>query len=316
MCFYCQFLSVIMYDTIQIFCKDMVCSPEYLTNYKETADPETGELNFTGNLNNLYVKKGKKGTSISNSLSKFYFNDNLEKLTRQDVKFALEKISDLLKMQVENGIISRLDFGSNFILKEPVYNYYSCLGNLARFKKFQYENEALLYKTSSKSIEFYDKTTEIVTKKGIIPEQYIGKNILRIESHLTNRINKMLNVKELKAEDIYKAGIYKKCAKIWNDMYFKIQRINSIKFNAGKIKMINPSTLKNQMALITLKAVGEAEFISMIEANKNSIDERNFYRLKKFIKELSNEPNFTEPNECIKELDKLVSMEYEYNISN
>lgn len=135
-----------MYDTIGMFLGNNYLNEGLFINSKESYNKETGEITITGTLENLRIKKNGNNVSIIGSLPKFYFGDNIQTLSRKDTQYAIEKISDLLKLPIDESKIFRLDIGNNFIMSLPLQNYYTCLGELSRFKKSEIANkQTLLY---------------------------------------------------------------------------------------------------------------------------------------------------------------------------
>lgn len=297
-----------MYDSVGMYLESGYLREGLLTNPKEIYNKETGEITVTGNLENLRIKgKGDKVT-VFGSLPKFYFGNNIQQLTRKDTKIAIEKVSDGLQITLDESKIFRLDIGANFILNFPLQNYYSCLGNLSRFKKSEIANkQTLLYTTSTKALEFYDKPREMKRTRQSIPDIFINRNVLRYEIHLTKRITESLKLPEVRAKNLYEEKFYIKGINFWKNFYFSIQRVNRLKFNQETLTMVNARKLLYQLAAMQVKAIGESELLSMIETNKNQIKYREQYqRMKKLVRDLSNKPELTEPNESIKELDSKV----------
>jgi len=301
-----------MYDSIGLFQQGYSIKEGLLTNLRESYDQKTGEVILRGSLANLQIKNIGENVSVLGSLPKFYFGDNLQQLTRKDTELALEKLSDSLQLPVKESKVFRLDIGANFLLNEPLQNYYSCLGALARFKKSQMaNNQTLIYSTTAKALELYDKQREMKRKKETLPEIFSGKNVLRYELQLRKRVSNSLKVAEVKASDLYQEAFYIKGIDFWKDIYFKIGRINKMTINNKAIKKLNVKTTQKLLSLIGLKLYGEEEFttliLSMIESDKNLISNRQeVYRIKESIRALANEPELTKPNESIKELDEKV----------
>ena len=96
---------------------------------------------------------------------------------------------------MEESAIFRLDIGSNFLLDLPLQNYYTCLGELSRFKKSEIANkQSLLYTTTTKTLQFYDKLKEAKRTKQTIPEVFNQKNVLRYELQLKKKIPDTLKI--------------------------------------------------------------------------------------------------------------------------
>ncbi len=297
-----------MYDTIGMFLGNNYLNEGLFINSKESYNKETGEITITGTLENLRIKKNGNNVSIIGSLPKFYFGDNIQTLSRKDTQYAIEKISDLLKLPIDESKIFRLDIGNNFIMSLPLQNYYTCLGELSRFKKSEIANkQTLLYSTTSKSLQFYDKVNESKRTKQDIPEVFKQKNVLRYELQLKKKIPGSLKLAEVRAKHLYQENFYIKGINFWKDFYFLIQRVNRLKFTKESLTMVNARHLLYQLAAMQVKAIGEDQLLSMIEANKNQVKHRNqVSRMRELVKSLSNEPEITEPNEAIKELDSKV----------
>jgi len=303
-----------MYDTLGMFLENSNLRDGLLSNPIESYNQSTGVIILKGNCENLRVNKNCDKVSVIGSLPKFLLGSNLQQLTRKDTELAIEKASDLLQLQLKQSKIYRLDIGANFTLNEPLSNYYTCLGNLSTFKKSLRANrQSLLYTTTQKALEFYDKSREMKRSKQNIPDLYNDKNILRYELHLTRKINNSLKIPKLRAHNLYEESVYIKGINFWKDHYFSIQRVTRLKFNPEAIIMINAKALKNQLALIGLQKIGEEHLLEMIEASKSQIKHRNqISRMKDVVKELSKEPELTEPNESIKELDSKVLRTVKY----
>jgi len=285
-----------MYDTLGMFLDNSFLKEGLLSNPTESYNQSTGEIILRGNCENLRVKRNGDKVSVIGSLPKFFLGSNLQQLTRKDTELAIEKASDLLQLPLGQSKILRLDIGANFTLKEPLSNYYTCLGHLSRFKKSLIANkQSLLYITTQKALEFYDKSREMKRSKQSIPDLYNDKNILRYELHLTKKIDNSLKILELRANSLIEESVYIKGIDFWKDHYFSIQRVNRLKFNPEAIIMINAKTLKDQLALIGLHKIGEDHLLEMIEASKSQVKNRNqITRMKDVVKDLLNEPELTE----------------------
>ena len=89
--------------------------------------PQNQVLDISGHLQNLRVSISDSGVGVKGSLAKFYLNDNLQQLTRQDSQRAIELLSDTLQVPVSRAIVSRLDVAHNIMLDHPISSF--CLFN-------------------------------------------------------------------------------------------------------------------------------------------------------------------------------------------
>jgi hypothetical protein len=300
-----------MYDTtgfhlINKYSQDCL---KYLDQGKDEIDRQTGLIWSKGKIENMYVKVNGEHISTSGSLPKFYLGNNLEQLTRKDTERAIEKLSDILHLPLNESRVFKLHIGSNFIVTEPLLNYYSCLGHLNRFQRSEIANKkSILYTTSDKALEFYDKKKEAKKSKTEIPEPLRTQNILRYELKLSKHIPGLLKTDELKAKDLFDETVYMKSIELWQSYYFAIQKITKLKFKGEIIEMIGVKELQSHLALIGLKTIGENELFQMLESYKKKINKHDYSRIRKKINDLANLSELTEPNEAIQELDKKVKM--------
>ena len=298
-----------MYDTVGLFLinKHSYNCLSLLSNQTETAINTTGELISRGSLKNLRVKIKDENLSVQGSLSKFYFNDSLKQLTRKDTQLAVEKLSDELHLPIDESKVFRFDIGATFIMSEPVASYYSCLGNLQRFKRSEFSNkQSLLYKTTNKSLLFYDKEKELKRRKFNLPGTFFNRYMLRYEIQFTKKIPHGFKVQEIKASDLFSESLYIKAIDSWKNFYYGIQKIKRLKFNPEGLNMLEVKTLEKQLTLIGLKTIGEGEVLQMLEDCRGKISRMKLSRLKRKIKDLVEQPELTEKNESINELDSKI----------
>lgn len=296
-----------MIDTIGLNITGYRLNEGCLNNIKDFIDRETGEIILRANLGNLRIKQSADNISIFGSLPKFYFGNNINQLTRKDIERAIEKLSDYMKIPIQESNVFRIDVGANFLMKYPVKSYYQELGNLSRFKKSDFSNnQTLLYSTSSISIEFYDKLKETKRKREAIDEIFIGKNLLRYEAQFKKVISvkKRLKLSELKAKHLFNEKNYVEIIEYWKDLYFAIDRIS--KSNITKINSMKPKELKKTLAKIGLIQVGSDYLLAELEARKSELSKMDYSRAKRLIRELERESEPVKNESKIKELDEKV----------
>jgi len=297
-----------MYDTVVMFLENSYFPDDCINNAKEIIDKETGEKTLIGKLDNLRIKKNPNGSLVNGSLAKYYLGSNLFQLKRKDVKLAIEKISDSLKLPFQESKIYRLDWGANFILNKPLQFYYLCLGDKPRFIKNDLAKKGTLqYITDEEVLVFYNKLKEMKRSRQNIPETFIGKNVLRYEARIIKKVAMHMKLPEIKAKNLSEENFYRQGVNLWKDLYFSIHRDYPLKFDRESLPFLNSRKLLKAFAALIVKDVGVDKLLKLLDASKNSIKHREQYqRMKKLILELSNHPALTEPNEAIIELDKKI----------
>lgn len=169
-----------------------------LTQRRTSLINDSGNIIENGSLENLNVFLSQdKLLRISGSLAKFYYGSNLFPLSLSDTKRVIEKLSDLFHLDVAKGHLTRIDYGVNVLLNNPVEEYLNTFAESDGYTKNikgQYGSRTISYKISYRDIKFYDKIAEINDKKhqrnrdtGAI-KCWHGFNILRYEaSHIQPR---------------------------------------------------------------------------------------------------------------------------------
>jgi hypothetical protein len=301
-----------MYDTITFY--NELKSPvnnTHLTGNRIMTNEKTGEITHYANLYNLRVKTTGSHISISGSLPVYCYGSNIQSLSRKDTKESIESLSDDLSQDINNFHISRLDIAFNLILDNEVNNYLSCFGNLQHFKKQIYEEQSVLqtvlYSNPKRSFSFYDKKAERADKKVSLPLFLKNQNVLRYELQLNKQPGAILQVEELKGSMLSDECFYRQSSEMWKNEYLKIPKVRTNKFNQEVVPMLSCKNLENLLAAFAAGQIGINNLLTMLYQAKPNIDKREYYRLRNFINKLGNEPDLTEPNENIKELDHKIN---------
>lgn len=105
-----------MYDSLTMFITSN--QPEKvlkaLDSLREDTNRLTGEIVLRGRIQNLRVKIISNRVVIIGSLAKYYFGNNLETLTREDARCAIERLSDTMQLDVAQANVYSLEVASNF----------------------------------------------------------------------------------------------------------------------------------------------------------------------------------------------------------
>jgi hypothetical protein len=209
---------------------------EYLFINESRKTKEDG-FTITFNLSNfrITIKFNNKNEPINlrfnGSLPKFYFGNNLAQLDWDTTKEAIQMLSDNLDVDMNEAILTRIDFGINFIVPNSIHRYISCLVNYPRLEKIQFKDSVTFYsKTGPKSLIFYDKLKEIKNNDKnafyLIPEMYRNQNILRYEIRLVQLLKHELKSSHIQIKDLYNNTLQKKMKFIWLEGYEKTNKLS------------------------------------------------------------------------------------------
>jgi hypothetical protein len=303
-----------MYDTFKSWinraeASNLTASTLCLTDAKETVNRDTGEVWTCGNLDNLKITVSMASVSIKGSLAKFLLPDNTFTLNRHQVKEAIEKLSDTLKIDISEAKITRIDVSTNFIMQYEAQRYYSVLGLCTHFNRVQATNNTLYYHSKGKdqrrSMVFYNKAREVSDRSGIIPDVFKDENLLRYESRWNTRLPQQLKECEVTGRTLYDERFYKKIVTLWADNYFRIEKQRNINIDAmDKIKTVSDAT--DFICAVALQKLPPDEVQNILEDMKQQkvfSDSKYYTRLKKKLKDISGKTDVTEANSLVKELD-------------
>jgi hypothetical protein len=290
-----------MYDTIGFWFEDIDNKSSYLK--KDIVDRETGKINYSGKLDNftIYTKFGK--SYVRGSLSKFYLGNNVETLTQETTRLAIEKLSDLLGINPDLAWLSRIDISINLRMNLPIMYYTSCLGDMSRHKKWIIDNySTVMFKNDLREICFYDKTKELIDKKIYFPKLSKNDYILRYELRLRKRVNQQLNLPEIKLSSLYNEDFCHDLIQKLAEYYSSINKTKNIIVKDERM-FDSHKKLMNVLAAIGLQEIGGESFL-VNQLNQQEMYKMKRSRLEQTIKKLATNEDFTMQNEAISELDQ------------
>lgn len=218
-----------MYDSI----KGMIVTTEdiskHLTDVYEKVDRKTGEIRLTGRAGNISFQENDSGYSFIGSLTKEKLNHNFSAITNKQTTEIIEKISDNIHFNFNEGKLSRIDFGNCFSMTEKPEVYFDSLGYLnPYFDRTPFKKTSLYYGYSNKrrSLLFYDKTKDYLDNKQQIPKEYQNGNYLRYELKLKrlDSFKRRLKLNSLKVSNLQDPNIFNSLLDYWKNIYLEIQK--------------------------------------------------------------------------------------------
>lgn len=264
------------------------------------------QLFVSGDLGNLKVKISKNSLRVENSLCKWFLGDNLQTLTRESIALANEKLSDILKVNMQNADVTRLDIGHNYpTLYKPAV-YVNSLGDLPRFRKGVFANEGINFRTKNIELAFYDKLKEHKAKGNKVPADMASQNLLRYELRLMKNIRSTLKRQEFTVKDLSNIDTYNQLRQLYYDMYSKIEKLSEINFSSSESKGVKG--FKKMASAYVIDVFGQTELIQQINTDflMGRISEKDRRGMLKLIKETTKNQAFFVERECVHELNSLV----------
>ncbi len=173
---------------------------------------------------------------IEGSLCKYFLNDNLHTLTRQDAEQALNKLASDLRLPIHDFIVTRIDCAENIKTLSRVETYIDAFEGIDKWKDTNYTlkntTTGKLFEQSNKAFCLYNKILEYSFKqscknRGTIPINncYAGivtqefdfeqENWLRAELRLRKNVGKQLIGRPITLGEITSNEVYRKLVQKW-----------------------------------------------------------------------------------------------------
>lgn len=276
----------------------------------EEANSDKWGYRCKGSLGDYRVSAGQSGISLQGSLSKFYLPSNLFTLSRQTAEEALEKMSDLLHLDLfSTARVTRVDVSTILPTSRPPADYYRFMGNKPYFKRLQAHPDTLYYQTAQERLCFYDKAREARAKGAEIPPGLEGHHLLRYELRFMTRIGKQLNNgAPLYAGDIIAQDTYSNLVRMWGAEFESIKKLRDMN-TATDTLPTTPREAKEELFKRLLAEEGlEAidAFISDLKAKKAFGDPKYYSRLRADLNKTLQGRGKAEESELMKELEGMI----------
>lgn len=184
-----------------------------------------------GNIGNISVSIYKTGVSISGSLSRYYFGDNFNTLSFEQIALAFERLGAQLNIPIEKAKLQRLDIAENFVVDHPAFHYYQFLGDLPRYNRTEQSN-GIYYSQTNFQICVYDKANEKKDKRKAIPEEYRELNVFRYEYRFLKKVGTNLTKKPVYVADLLNPEFFKEILQVYLEKFVNINKQNEASNNA------------------------------------------------------------------------------------
>lgn len=290
------------YSSIKAFKQNCISN---LSNLKHNTT-KTYEY-YTGNLFNFFISCSETMLSITGSLTKFYFDNNIQVMTKDEIHNAIIKLEAVLGFSLDNFKITKLDIGVTFLMDYSVHSYLDSLTKIPRYKKIIYPGESITFKTvKTKALSFYDKIEESMSKQKskrvVMENDYKDMNLLRYElqiKQVTSVCGKTYG-RDLK-NDIF----LRKVLNLWQSEYQKIE-INKEILNFEEIETNKPKDFFDSLGFSKIDDIGKEKIDKLLlkKYKSGEIKQSSYFYMQNKIKDSKNQ--FTYTNKYIEELENKI----------
>lgn len=285
---------------------------------REGVNNATGTHWAAGNVGNLLVSLNDTGMNVSGSLATFFYGNNTQPLARRDIVPALQKLSDIMHVDMQKADIRRVDVSASFLVRNKVQAYLGILGGLNFFSRTNVTKNTLYYQRGEggkQALCFYDKAREQTDKhhgKDFPPPYKDVGNVLRYEARLLRQVPQQLEEATVTGEMLARADIFHKLGKFWGNSYFAIQKTYD-EADFGRIKTPNDARDFLLVQLLNKEGAGVLDkFLQEIKSRGVFHDRKYYTRFKQQIKSAVQKYSDRCGESLARELDNCVRTELAY----
>jgi hypothetical protein len=228
----------------------------------------TGIRTYGGGLRNLRIKINESRIKVEGSLATFHHGNNVESLTHETAKLAIEELSDCLSLPMKDAQLNRLDIAQNLALKYQAASYYPYFGERPRMQRLE-QGKGLYYRNTLGDRVFYDKTPDLPKIKSIVidaNELKLTRFEVRHPGH--KNICKQLNLPEVTLGKLCEPQVYRGLISNWGTEYDKIEKYQNIPLFDDDIYR-NPAKFCAQVTYRGIQSMGgQNAIMSLIKQAK------------------------------------------------
>ncbi len=202
---------------------------ERLENLKHEVDGDGVRHKMTGNIRNYGAVITADAIYLNGSLTKFFHGTNVLPLTIDEMREALNKLSDETGLPIYRGEVMRIDAAVNVFLSEKPKFYFR---NLMETPGYDLQKNISTVKYTKDTTEmaqsfvFYDKMMEMRKNDNATYNELRGNNIIRIEDRYLKRARTQLMKSKRKfiVAHLLTTGLQKRLLKNWLTHYEAIEK--------------------------------------------------------------------------------------------
>lgn len=282
-------------------------SPSDFSNLKITFPGQTWKGIIKGK--SIHLKQCIDRLVITANLPKILNGENINPLSRKQVKESCDFLESLLHIDLKTAIVRYVEVGTSIITKEPPGKYLSLFGDHSRLKRNHItqigKTETVLYFSEKGSYSFsgYDKMAEVLSKSKekqmSVPLVYQGQNVLRLELKIKKSaaIRKKFG-QDLYLHDLYDHDVYTKLKNLFHEWYLDIPKTGrEVFFNAEYL--LTCSDINNAQAMLHRQLLPDDNRILLL-AVKPQMTDYNFKRTKDLYRKDYDETGYKQSVQSIR----------------
>lgn len=258
-------------------------------------------------LNNICVKSHNGSISGCGSLAKYFADNNLYTINREETEAIVEALSSDMGVNITGARITQMEFGTNFYLSSPISEYLNLFGSAPYSKRRETavncsSLETLSYQSNSKKRYF----NHVLYDKGA--EMGIDDNILRYELRYMRDISRYLKIKGgITLKTLYDRDFYDYMLNRYWTFYESIKKMSNVTISTESIKTVGDGVETLVAMLLNETTPNRIEqYINQLKLLQVYDDPKYYTRLKVKLNSIANRKGATENKDLIAELDREI----------
>lgn len=277
-------------------------SPGLLTDMDRFKNFEDGHFRQKAKLKNLRLTRTRASLTITGSLATWVHGHNVHPLSPEEMKAALQVLSDIVEADLDDADVWSLEVGETLLLDEPASRYLQCLQDQPRYElDLLGSGSTVRFRQATKSLQFYNKGRKNWRN---LPEEFNDLNLLRVEFKFKNKLRKNLKGREVKGRDLYNNAFISMMVKRWYEEYRKIYKSRVARGFEVPISVNTPRDLTTILAAYAVADIGLDRMMSIMQEMRPRVLPKNNERMVKLIRDLSQHTDFTTTESLVDELDR------------
>jgi hypothetical protein len=300
----------------QILCEDKhICGKEL---YKEVIKMEAGIVQKDVRYSHFHDKEIVEGDDDGITIANLDFSEcqhgnsqpgllNLKK----NIKESVNTLSAELGLPIARARITGINFGYDFIMQNPVQNYFSFLESLDNANRL-ISPEKLQYEIGkAKELAFYEPSKSEKQKER--PEISRKAPVLRYEIQYKGGSSYSKQPMNILVEDLYDGSVLDSLLCEWYSCYCRIKKNDHKVLNFKKVKTTQDLYQAGKSCFLFANGGTDKtmELFDKCFRNDSQTPKQRFDLKKEINKACSSPENYLIDNDLVRELDSLVKAVYE-----
>ena len=238
-------LNMVSYDTVTMVLYQQQSDICFLTSIPQRLDVDSlttlpygaDDMKICGKVGNLRVTIYPEKIVITGSLARYLKGSNLQGLTLEETRQAIDALSQKLGLPLRLAHVKRMDIVYNIIVSQQPKGYLNRLGLLSRHVRLE-EPDSLYYKQSKTLLHVYDKRKEMKRKRELFDCDFRG-NILRFElrfSYGKQDWKRRFGTDMVLVDRLLNEPFFNELVKMLYERYKYIEKVNDVQLDLRCVK--------------------------------------------------------------------------------